>query len=307
MPLELLTHIDLPPHAGEGGFDHAAIDARTDLLYVAHTANDAVDVIDCANNVYLRSIPGLTGVAGVLVAERPALVFTSNRGEDTAGIFEPDAEAKLVKVPVGVRPNGLAFDPGRGTLIAANVGDPARPGSHTLSVVDVAARALRAAVPVPGRTRWAIYDRLADAFFVNISDPPRIVVLAAADPTRIARTYEVPAKGPHGLDIDPATGRLFCACDDGQLVTLDGRTGRVLGALPLSGPPDVIFLDADRARLYVAMGDPGVIDVIDTAAMARRETVPTEAGAHTTALDTRRRRLHVFLPRTHRAAVFADE
>ena len=307
MPLKLLTHIDLPPHAGDGGFDHAAIDARTDLLYVAHTANDAVDVIDCANNVYLRSIPGLTGVAGVLVSERPALVFTSNRGEDTAGIFDPDAEAKLVKVPVGVRPNGLAFDPGRGTLIAANVGDPARAGSHTLSVVDVAARALRGAVPVSGRTRWAIYDRLTDAFFVNISDPPRIVVLAAADPARIARTYEVPAKGPHGLDIDPATGRLFCACDDGQLVTLDGRTGRVLGALPLSGSPDVIFLDVDRARLYVAMGDPGVIDVIDTAAMARRETVPTEAGAHTTALDTRRRRLHVFLPRTHRAAVFADE
>ena len=307
MPLKLLTHIDLPPHAGEGGFDHAAIDARTDLLYVAHTANDAVDVIDCARNVYLRSIPGLPGVAGVLVSERPALVFTSNRGEDTAGIFEPDAESKLVKVPVGVRPNGLAFDPGRGTLIAANVGDPARPGSHTLSVVDVAARAFRAAVPVPGRTRWAIYDRLADAFFVNISDPPRIVVLAGADPTRVARTYEVPAKGPHGLDIDPATGRLFCACDDGQLVTLDGRTGRVLGTLPLSGAPDVIFLDAARARLYVAVGDPGVIDVLDVAAMARVETVPTEAGAHTTALDTRRRRLHVFLPRTHRAAVLADE
>ena len=307
MSLKLLTHIDLPPHAGDGGFDHAAIDARADLLYVAHTANDSVDVIDCASNRYLRSIPGLTGVAGVLVSERPALVFTSNRGEDTAGIFEPDAEAKLVKVPVGVRPNGLAFDPGRGTLIAANVGDPARPGSHTLSVVDVAARAMCAAVPVPGRTRWAIYDHLADAFFVNIADPPRIVVLTGADPTRVARTYEVPAKGPHGLDVDPATGRLFCACDDGQLVTLDGHTGRVLGTLPLSGAPDVIFLDADRARLYVAMGDPGVIDVIDTAAMARRETVPTEAGAHTTALDTRRRRLHVFLPHTHRAGVFADE
>src|SRR4029450_13312608 len=195
MSLKLLTHIDLPPHAGDGGFDHAAIDARTDLLYVAHTANDAVDVIDCARNAYGRSIPGLTAGAGVLVSERPALVFTSNRGEDTAGIFEPDAEAKLVKVPVGVRPNGLAFDPGRGPLIAANMGDPARAGSHTLSVVDVAARALRAAVPVPGSTRWAISDRLTDAFFVNITDPPRIVVLAGADPTRVARTYEVPAKG----------------------------------------------------------------------------------------------------------------
>ena len=311
MSLHLLTHMDLPPHTGAGGFDHAAIDPRTDRCYVAHTANDAVDVIDCARNAYLRSIPGLPAVAGVLISERPALAFTSNRGEDTVGIFRPGDEdqpsANVAKVPVGVRPNGLAFDPARGTLVAANIGDPARPGSCTVSIVDVAGRALRAAVSVPGRTRWAIYDRMADAFFVNISEPSCIVVLAGADPTRIARTLTVPAVGAHGLDIDAATGRLFCACDDRQLVALDAASGRALGVVPLSGPPDVVFLDAERARLYVAMGDPGVIDVIDTAAMKTIEVVPTEAGAHTTALDVKRRRLHVFLPRTHRAAVFADE
>ena len=266
-----------------------------------------MDVIDCAGDEYLHSIDGLAGVAGVLIAEAQGLAFTSNRGEDTVGIFGPRVDETVVKVSVGVGPNGLAFDPGRGILIAANVGDPARPGSCTLSVVDVAARAMRASVPVPGRTRWAIYDRMADAFFVNIADPPRIVVLAGADPGRVARTYEVPAVGPHGLDIDPATGRLLCACDDGQLVSMSASTGRVLGSAPLSGAPDVIFLDPACARLYVAVGEPGVIDVIDTDAMKWVETVPTEPGAHTTALDPRRRKLYAFLPRTHRAAVFVDE
>ena len=46
---------------------------------------------------------------------------------------------------------------------------------------------------------------------------------------------------------------------------------------------------------------------IDTDAMKWVETVPTEPGAHTTALDPRRRKLYAFLPRTHRAAVFVDE
>ena len=307
MGLRLTGHVELPAHLGAGGFDHAAIDPRTDRLYVAHTANDAVDVIDCAGGVHVGSIGDLPAVAGVLVAEAQGLAFTSNRGEDTIGIFRPGADETVVKVAVGVHPNGLAFDPARGTLIAANVGEPARPGSCTLSVVDVAGRTMRAAVPVPGRTRWAIHDRMADAFFVNIADPPRIVVLAGADPGRVAKVYEVPAAGPHGLDIDPAAGRLFCACDDGQLVAMDAGTGRVLGAVPLSGAPDVIFLDPARARLYVAVGEPGVIDVIDTAAMKRVETVPTAPGAHTTALDPRRQRLYVFLPRTHRAAVFVDE
>jgi DNA-binding beta-propeller fold protein YncE len=141
--------------------------------YVAHTANDAVDVIDCATDRYLHSIPNLTGVAGALVSDERDLIFTSNRGENTIGIFAPDDEAHPVKVPVGVRPNGLSFDPQRGLLLAANVGDPAIPGSFTVSMVDapyptshrevggvpgMARRALIASIPVPGRTRWTIFD-----------------------------------------------------------------------------------------------------------------------------------------------------
>ncbi len=102
------------------------------------------------------------------------------------------------------------------------------------------------------------------------------------------------------------SGRLFCACDDGQLVVLDAATGHLLGMVALSGAPDVISLDPALGHPYVAVGDPGVIDVIDVRAMRRLETVPTELGAHTTALDGRRHCLYVFLPETHRAAVFVD-
>src|SRR5262245_28090110 len=158
MALRLTGHIDLPAHTGTGGFDHAAIHARTGQLYVAHTANDAVDVIDCPRQKYLSSIKNLAAVAGVLISDERDLGFSSNRGENTVGMFAPAAEDSLVKVPVGVRPNGLAFDARRGVLLAANVGDPAMPGSFTLSIVDVVQRRMRGAIHVPGRTRWAIYD-----------------------------------------------------------------------------------------------------------------------------------------------------
>ncbi|PYO33858.1 MAG: hypothetical protein DMD86_09855 [Candidatus Rokuibacteriota bacterium] len=306
MALRPAGHIDLPAHGTPGGFDHAAIHARTERLYVAHTANDAVDVIDCARQAYVSSISGLAAVAGVLVSEERDLAFTSNRGEDTVGIYAPGAEDSLTKVPVGIRPNGLAFDARRGILLAANVGDPAVRGSFTLSVVDVDHRRMRGAIPVPGRTRWAIYDARLDRFFVNIADPARIVTVAGDVPDRIAETYAVPCAGPHGLELDADSGRLFCACDEGQLVTMEAATGRVLGTTALSGAPDVIFLDRLLGRLYVAVGDPGVIDVIDIHGMRRLETVSTEPGAHTTALDGRGHRLYVFLPTTHRAAVFVD-
>ena len=306
MTLRLLNHIELPAHRSKGGFDHADIHPPTDRLYVAHTSNDSIDVIDCAQDRYIESMPGLTAVAGALVSEACCLVFTSNRGENTVSVFAPCVERNAFKIAVGVKPNGLAFDSSRGTLIAANVGDPSIPDLFSVSVVDLGRRERTAEIKVPGRTRWAVYDAAREMFFVNIASPARIVAIDARDPTRISKEYEVPAEGPHGLDLDPATGRLFCACDAGVLLAIDAGSGRVLGDVPLSGAPDVVFLDPQSRHLYAAIGDPGVIDVIDVGAMRREEVVPTEAGAHTLALDRKRSKVYAFLPQSHRAAVFVD-
>ena len=45
-PLRLAGHVELPAHQGKGGFDHAAVHAASGHVYVAHTANDAIDVFD---------------------------------------------------------------------------------------------------------------------------------------------------------------------------------------------------------------------------------------------------------------------
>lgn len=303
LPLALTGHIPLPPHRGKGGFDHAAVHADSGHVYVAHTANDTVDVVDPVSAKHIFSVPGLAGVAGVLVSDD--IIITSNRGENTIGIFGPGPAPAVQKVRVGIRPNGLAFDPVRGLIVAANVGDPAIPGSFTLSVVDLAARKLRTEIAVAGRTRWALYDADADVFYVNIQHPPQIVVVQARAPDRIARLFDIPAAGPHGLDIDPGTHRLFCACDAGVLVVLDALSGKVLEQRPLSGVPDVIWFNDRRSQLYGAIGDPGVIDVFDTKTMTSLGTVPTEPGAHTTAFAPGGDRIYAFLPATHRAAVYA--
>src|SRR5262249_35358547 len=123
---------------------------------------------------------------------------------------------------------------------------------------------------------------------VNIASPPRIVVIDARDPTKISTEYEIPAAGPHGLDLDAAKGRLLCACDAGALFAIDAASGRVLGDIPLSGAPDVIFLHPQSGHLYGAIGDPGAIDVSEFGMMRGQVWVPTEAGAHTRAIDQHR-------------------
>jgi DNA-binding beta-propeller fold protein YncE len=306
VPLRHRGYIDLPAHAKPGGFDHAAVHESTGRIYVAHTANDAVDVLDIAVQKYLGSIGDMTGVAGALVAPDLDLIVTSNRGENTLAWFGPDDCAAVGRMGVGVRPNGLAYDSRRRRLLAAHVGDPAVPGSTAVSIVDIHARRRLADIPVAGRTRWTVYDPVADAFHVNIAEPPQIVAVDAGDPVGIRRVVPIAHAGPHGLDLDPTRRRLFCACDAGVLLEVHADSGAILGADALAGVPDVVFLDAALGRLYVAIGDPGVIEVFDTMPLRRHETVSTELGAHTLSFDAARHIVCAFLPGTHRAAVYED-
>lgn len=266
-----------------------------------------MDVIDCASDRYFRSIPNLAGIAGALVSDETDSIFTSNRGEDTISIFSVDNEAGATKVRVGVRPNGLSFDPRHRLLLAANVGNPDIPNSFTVSVVDVERREMIHSIPVPGRTRWTIFDSISECFYVNIADPFQIVVIESANPTLIARSMEIPAKGPHGLDIDPTSKCLFCACDAGRLFALDSYSGEILLEADLSGTPDVIFFNAALKHLYVAIGHPGVIDVFETDSLERIETISTEKGAHTIGFDAAHNKVYAFLPESHRANVYLDQ
>jgi DNA-binding beta-propeller fold protein YncE len=304
--VKFIKSIELPEHLAAGGFDHAAVHAGLKRLYVAHTGNDSIDAIDCAEDRYRFSIAGLKGVAGALVSEDKNLVFTSNRGEDSIGIFSVNDETKVTKVNVGIRPNGLAFDPKQGLLLAANIGNPDIPNSYTVSIVDVERHEMIASIPVPGRTRWTIFDSASRCFYVNIADPFQIVVIDSSNPTRVARSMAIPARGPHGLDLDPATNRLFCACDSGNLFALDASSGKILLQADLSGTPDVIFFNAARRHLYAAVGDPGVIDLFETDSLKRIETIPTEKGAHTLGFDAAQNRVYAFLPDSHRATVYLD-
>ena len=88
-------------------------------------------------------------------------------------------------------------------------------------------------------------------------------------------------------------------------MTLDTATGSELAKVPIAGTPDAIWHNHRTARLYVAIQDPGMIDVVNTATMTVEEQIPTEVGAHTTAFDALRQRLYVFLP-SCRVAVYEE-
>jgi DNA-binding beta-propeller fold protein YncE len=292
--------IPIPAGAAEG-FDHADVYSRGRRMYVAHTGADRVDILDCAQRTFLRSLEGLPGVAGVLIDEDHDLLFTSDRASARVSVFRCSDERLRGHVDVGPHPNGLAYDRRRLHLYSFNLGEPI--GEHcSASVIDLGSLEVMGEVPRPGRTRWALYDPDRDLVYVNIRHPAQIAVI---DARRIALddAFAVPCEGPHGLWLD--AGRLFCACDEGELIVLDDNRN-IIASLPLPGTPDVVMLDPKVERVYVAVGDPGVVCSFDTRRLEQIETVETELGAHTAAWDPVDRSLYVFCPRTSGAIIYAE-
>jgi DNA-binding beta-propeller fold protein YncE len=299
--LQLRGSIAIPPHT-PSEFDHGDVQLISGRVFVAHTAADTVEVLDGEGMTHLATIPGCQEGSGVLCAQDASLVFAAARGAGKVFVIQASTSTVVGELGVGPRPNGLAWDPDHQHLLVADVQE------NTARLLDPGwdpADAVLATVSLPGRPRWAAYDPQAQRFLVNIREPACVAVLAA-ETAALVTEWPVSVSGPHGLDLDLAGGRALVACDGGALVALDLASGQEVGQVPIAGGPDAIWFNPHRKRLYVAIAEPGVVDVVDTEAMVVAQQVETERDAHTTAFDAGRQRLYVFLPSSCRAAVYEE-
>ena len=299
MTLALRGYIPLPPHAA-GGFDHGDVHASTGRVFVAHTANDTVEVIDGERLERDRTVPGCPEGSGILCTQGDdALVFAAARGAGKVLVLDALTYHVRNEIAVGPKPNGLAWDSGRRQLLVADVDD------FQARLMDPDTGTTLASTLLPGRPRWCVFDAARDRFLVNVREPACVMALAGGSALTSAQ-IAVSAPGPHGLDLDPGAERAFVACDAGRLVVLDLTRDQEVASVPIGVDPDAIWFNARRQRLYVAIGQAGGVDVVDCQRMTIDERMTTEDGAHTTAFDARRQLLYVFLPGSCRAAVYQE-
>jgi hypothetical protein len=205
-----------------------------------------------------------------------------------------------IQIASGVRPNGAAIVKRLTLGIAACIGDEKEaPSLHAFRLSD----GQQAKLDLPGRPRWCVTDAAAERLFLCIRDPSMILVVDLPD-LRMLAQWRLPSGGAHGLDIDHVRGRLYAACDDGDLVEVDSGSGEVTDVWPIAGPPDVTFFNPATGRVHVAIGEPGLVDTVDPRTGKAVRTV-TGAGAHTSVLVPPDR-LYVISP-AHRGVLILED
>ncbi len=263
---------------GDGGWDYLTIDAASRHLYISRGTH--VIVIDADSGKPVGDIPDTPGVHGIALAPEFGRGFVSNGREGTVTVFDLKSLKALSKIKVGDNPDAILYDPASKRVFTFNG------RSDDVTAIDAAKGTVVGTIKVDGKPEFAASDEKGEVF-VNIEDKSELMAL---DPNTLgvkARWPLAPCEEPSGLAIDRKHRRLFSGCGNKLMSVVDADSGKVIATPPIGAGVDANAFDAETGLAFASCGE-GVLTVVHEDAADKfsvAETVPTERGARTMALD----------------------
>jgi DNA-binding beta-propeller fold protein YncE len=274
----------------ESGFDYLRLDAPTHRLFVAHATR--VEVIDADSGRKLGEIADTPGVHGIAFAHEFGHGFTTNGLARSVTMFDLETLRMLAVIRyMGVKPDAIEYDPESRRVFVVNGGE-----TGDVSVIAPDSGAILATVPLAGGKLEEIQFDGRGRGFVNDEARSALHVFDTHTLTPLATWSLLPCNAPTGLAFDRDRHRLFSACDNNKLVVLDSDTGRIVAVAAIGKDPDGAVFDPRSHRVLVSNHD-GTLSVVEAGtgeSYPTLQTVATEPGARTIALDERNGR--VYLP-----------
>lgn len=269
----------------DGRWDYVRVDPTADRVLVAHgTSVTEVGLAD--GKVTIGLAPGLLLHDVMPVNGHEMLVTDGGKG---VAIFAEVLTGEVVAtVKAGKNPDAAVFDARSGLILVMNH------SGGDVTLIDARSHAAVGVIQVGGDLEAAAVDGAGHAF-VNVEDKNQIAVIDIASRKVTARYALIGCDGPTGIAYDAADRMLIAACD-GDTAFVDARTGMTLQTLPTGKGADGVAFDANRKLAFVPAGRAGTLAVVGVARgkSSIAQTVQTEVGARTIALDERTGR--VYLP-----------
>jgi YVTN family beta-propeller protein len=271
---------------GQGGWDYLLSDDVAHRLYVTH--NSRVEVVDTATGKPIGAIVGLKSTHGVALNTDGKTGYVSDGAGNAIVVFNRADFSVQATVAAGANPDGIAFEPATKTVWAFNG------RSNNISIMDASSNTVVATVPLPGKPEFPQVDEHGSVF-VNIEDKNEIVKLDAAARKSVATWPLTGCESPSGMAIDRDKHRLFSVCDGGKMAVVDYESGKVLGLAAIGDGPDAAGFDPKHGLAFSSNGGDGTLTIVDVdkPGFPAGQTLMTEKGARTMALDTQTGRVYL--------------
>jgi DNA-binding beta-propeller fold protein YncE len=248
---------DIPLPGKAGRFDYQSFDAIAGRLWIAHMGAGEVLAFDVRTRQVVARVLDMPGVTGVHVVPALQRVFAALSASHEVAVLDSRNGRVIARVAGGRFPDGLAYAPGVGKLFVSD-----EYGRKEL-ILDVRTSTARPPIQVGGEVGNTQYDSVADRIWVAVQTRNE---LAAIDPITDSIVDRVPVPGierPHGFYVDAARRVIYVTGEgNGRLGILDLRTKRIAHTYAVEDEPDVLAMDPERRRLFVA-AESGVISAFD--------------------------------------------
>lgn len=283
-PYKFLNEI---PIGGEGGWDILTIDSSANLLCLSHATK--VVVIDLNKNTVAGEIPDTPGVHGFVAVPEFQRGFSSNGKENKAGVVDLKTLKTTSKIDTGQNPDAIAYDNKRKEVYVFNH------SGNSATVIDAKDPKVVATIALTGNPEFAAADPTAGRVYVNIEDKSEVAVIDSAKHEVIANWPLAPGEEPTGIALDAVHHRLFATCHNKLMVMLDTETGKVVATVPIGAGTDGCAFD-DATQLAFASCGEGVVTIAHEDSpdkLSVIQTLKTERGARTIALDPKTHRIYL--------------
>src|SRR3989454_338130 len=242
--------------------------------YVGLFKDDAVAVIDTAQNKVLSTIAVPKGPHGLVVTPDGRKVYVSSDGASTVSVIDTAADRVVASIDVGANPHGLAIS-GAGSRVLVSGW-----GSNRALVIDTATDRVIGEVPIAqphngtlsqdGRTAWVASQQQGATALVRLN---------LATWKEVAR---VPLdKTPRGLELSPDGRRVFFTLAGVNAIqVLDTATNEIVTQIPVGTSPHYTPFTPDGRWALAVIQGPGELGILGTTSNTLAGTVAVGKAPH---------------------------
>ena len=265
---------------GSGGWDCLYVDSEARRLYVTRATH--VAVVDVDSGRVIGDIPNTNGVHGIAVASELGRGFTSNGRDSSVTIFDLKTLQSIGSIKVEKNPDAIVYDPATHRVFAFNR------GSSSASAIDARTGKIVGTIALGGHPEFAVADGNG-MIYVNIDDKSEIVAFDSHKLEIKSRWSLAPGESPSGIALDQQHRRLFSACENKKMIVLNAENGQVVSSLLIDEGTDGAGFDPETQLAFSSNGE-GTLSIIHEDSpdkFSLFETIPTQRGARTMAIDAK--------------------